>query len=175
MLPRTKSLLHKRKSVFHNGLEEGYTGRFAQQINTDHTNIYSCFKNYLSIFFICPSSLSLMQNYRLNDSHCSSSVSSFIKPAVAASKMKIVTWRIRSPSLMRPSLAAILFGSTCAHTRQKKKKKKKKNENQWWQPVIVCLCSADDEPQAHHCTAAKSEDAYFLADNFPFYVNVGFV
>lgn len=145
MLPRTKSLLHKRKSVFHNGLEEGYTGRFAQQINTDHTNIYSCFKNYLSIFFICPSSLSLMQNYRLNDSHCSSSVSSFIKPAVAASKMKIVTWRIRSPSLMRPSLAAILFGSTCAHTRQKKKKRRRMKIN--GDSQLLCVSAA---PMMNH-------------------------
>lgn len=44
--------------------------------------------------------------------------------------MKICTCRIRSPSLMRPSLAAMLFGSTC--TREPR--------NQCRQPVIVLPC-----------------------------------
>lgn len=83
-----------------------------------------------------------MKNCRLNDSLCRISVSSIIKAAVAAPKIKIVTCRIRSPSLMRPSLAAILFGSTCTHacthTEKLKKREGEKNENQWWQAGFVC-------------------------------------
>lgn len=44
--------------------------------------------------------------------------------------MKIPTCRIRSPSFMRPSFAAMLFGSTCT----------KEVENQCWQPITTQLC-----------------------------------
>lgn len=81
---------------------------------------------------------------------------------------------------MRPSRAAILFGSTCTHTWQKKKGMKIDGDSQ-------PLCVSTTLMMNHWRITAplkrrdfpfspqkNSEDAYFLADNLLFYINAGF-
>lgn len=108
-----------------------------------------------------------MKNCRLNDSLCRISVRSIIKAAVAAPKIKIVTCRIRSPSLMRPSLAAILFGSTCTHActhTEKFKKGKGKRMKINGDRQVLCVHNPKDE----HCLTRC------LGYNLIFYINVDF-
>lgn len=109
--------------------------------NTDKRNrtlllwIYSSYQKYYSVSYVRNTEVDMVEAiwvHNINWYECT-----------IVTEMKIRTCRIRSPSLMRPSLAAILFGSTCT----------KEDENQCWQPVIVYLW---------HATALSSLLCFFM-------------